>query len=153
MRKIENNKERNLHSWLKTTKNMGLKTERNLPALFTLTHNPFLQYSPLCLQPHIYGSTFPPLSIFLLSIYLPSLHLLTEASSFTYPCAAKRKTIVVSIKSEDSCLLCVFISPPPSTTALWSSGALLLYLLVYKSLIRNPRMAQKWVDCRPHFKY
>lgn len=94
-------KERDLHRRWKTTRNMWLRKERNLPALLTFTHIPLLRFFPQWLQPHIYGSAFLYIFNSFLSIYphLPiSLCLLIEAGSLPRFSAAKRKAIVLSIK-------------------------------------------------------
>lgn len=103
-------KERNLHSRWRITKNIALRKERNLPALLTFTHIPFsLILSSVTTTSYLWFQ-IPPLSIFLLSIYPPiSLCLLIAAGSFTRFCAAQRKTIVLSIKARISvCFVCLY---------------------------------------------
>lgn len=108
---------------------------------FLFTNSPLSDYTLIFMGTH---SSLSPFFFFHLP---PSLFLclLIEAASLTRFWAAKRKTIVLSIKVW-ICLLCLFISPPTLATAVWaseSSGALSLYLLVQKSLTRNPNMADR----------
>lgn len=119
---------------------------------FLFTNPPLCDYTLIFMGPH---SSLSPFFFFHLPPSL-SLCLLIEAGSFTRFWAAKRKTIVLSIKVW-ICLLCLFISPPTPATAVWtseSSGALSLYLLVQKSLNRNPIMAHRaWLTSWLHLEY
>lgn len=103
--KIEKDKERYLHSGWKTTKNMWLRKEKSASSPDVYTHSfspsPLCDYNLIFMGPHSSCSPF-----FFFPSRPPPLCLLIEAGSFTRFCAAKRKTIVLSIKARISSSYC-----------------------------------------------